>query len=463
MPRILIVDDEPNIAQMIAHALASCECEIDTANGGLVAIDKMTHHEYDVVITDIVMPDADGFAVLEFARTRPRPPAVIVITGFGTIHSAVEAMKGGASEYLTKPLNIPKLMETVQNLLVNPAHDAASSGDDFAGLIGESAPMKHLKELIARVAAGSSTVLICGESGTGKELVARAIHARSDRSGGPFVAVDCGSLSETLLESELFGHVKGAFTGAVDDRIGLFEAANGGTVFLDEVSEIPLRLQHKLLRCIQERADRPVGSPVVRKVDVRILSATNRNLAALVAEGSFREDLYYRLNVVPVPVPPLGERRGDIPLLARHFAAECARRFRRRAPKITDAVLTMLSEALWPGNVRQLENVIECAVTFAEGGEIRPEHLPPDFIESFARGRHVSAAPTATNNTLGPADVTPLGAAIRYLERQMLSKAMDAAGGNKERAAGLLGIDRATLYRKLKAHQIHDQWADDER
>ena len=460
MPRILIVDDEPRITQMIARGLCPLGCEIDTAGDGRAAIDKINRHDYDVVITDVVMAGPDGFAVLAAARQLARPPEVIIITGFGTIHSAVEAMKLGAAEYITKPLDIPKLCATVKSFLERPdrPNDPCPSEDgDFSGMVGRAEPMQQLYHLIEHVAPTSSTVMIYGESGTGKEFVARAIHVRSSRRDGPFVAVDCGSLAETLLESELFGHVKGAFTGAVEDKTGLFEAADGGTIFLDEIAEMTPGLQQKLLRTIQERAVRPIGSTALRKVDVRIVSATNHVLERLVDEKKFRQDLYYRLNVVLIPVPRLVERREDIPALAEHFARKHTKRFRRRPPAISDTVMAMLKNANWPGNVRQLENVIECAVTFAEGDEIRPEHLAANFIESFDLARSASRADETMRTAaqaIAPADITPLGAAIRYLERQMLSKALDAANGNKEQAAGLLGIDRATLYRKLKAHKL---------
>jgi len=460
LPKILIVDDEPSISQMIARALEPDGYDTETADGGVPAIRKLRRHDYDVVITDVLMPDADGFAVLDAARQQPHPADAIVVTGFGSIESAVDAMKRGAVEYITKPIDLSRLRDAVRNLLAarrreegRSAGAAREAPGDFGGMIGTSPPMQRLYRLIENVAPTESTTLISGESGTGKELVARAIHRLSPRRDGPFVAIDCGSLSETLLESELFGHVKGAFTGAVADRAGLFEAANDGTVFLDEIGEVPPHSQQKLLRTIQERAVRPLGSSAVRRVDVRILSATNRDIAALVGDGAFREDLYYRLNVVPIRVPALNERPEDISPLAAHFARKLARRS-RRPPRIGDTVLQMLSGADWPGNVRQLENVIECAVTFAEGDEIRPEHLPPHFIESFALARRVAEAESPPPGSGRGAEVTPLGAAICYLEHQMLTKALDASDGNKERAAQMLGIDRTTLYRKMKAHGL---------
>ena len=468
MSKILIVDDEPNIAEMIVHALKRDDYELDTAGGGLPAIEQIQHTDYDLVISDVMMPDADGFAVLDAAMRRPGPPDVIIITGFGSIDSAVEAMKCGAAEYITKPFDVDKLREAVENALSARKEQAGRGeredgdangheGDGFAGMVGRSEPMRKLYRLIEQVAGTDSTVVIHGESGSGKELVARAIHQKSRRGAGPFVAVDCGALPETLLESELFGHVKGAFTGAADDKGGLFEAANGGTIFMDEIGEMTARVQQKLLRVIQERAVRPLGSTAVRDIDVRILSATNRDLAGLVEDGIFRSELYYRLNVVSVSVPALSDRRDDVPLLARHFARVTARRLRRRAPKIADTVLSMFQKIDWPGNVRQLANVIECAVTFAEGDEIRPEHLPPDFIESFALAKSIARKdmpPDGGRGAVGRGRVAPLGAAVRYLEHQMLSKALDASDGNKEGAAAMLGIDRATLYRKLKAHGL---------
>ena len=449
MAEILLVDDERHICEMIAHALSPHGHNIDTANGGLAAIREINTKRYDVVITDVMMADADGFAVLDSSRKTAEPPEVIIITGFGSIGAAVDAMKRGAAEYFTKPLDIKRLVDTVAGLAQRRKGVTEQNAGDFYGLVGRSQTMQQLYKLIEHVGPTLSTILISGPSGSGKELVARAIHANSPRGSGAFVPVDCGTLTETLLESELFGHVRGAFTGAVTDKIGLFEAADGGTIFLDEVAELPPQVQQKLLRCIQEKAVRPVGSSRVHRVDVRIIAATNRFLEEMVTAGKFRQDLFYRLNVVPVPVPPLAERREDIELLARHFTAKFAKRLRRATPRISEAVLGMLMSAEWPGNVRQLENVIECAVTFAESDIIAPEHLSRDFISSFA-----GAKTALQSEAVGPSEVTPLGAAIKYLECQMLSKALTASKGNKEQAANMLGIDRATLYRKLKAHGL---------
>ena len=467
MARILIVDDEPNIPEMLACALGPHGHAVETVNCGAAALAHLRKNTVDLVISDVIMGEIDGFAVLAAARELPRPPEVIIMTGFGSIEAAVEAMKLGAAEYVTKPLDIPKIIETVDNVVrahETPAdarpHPTRLSGGDFAGMVGRSAPMKRLYQLIEQIALSPATVMITGQSGTGKEMVARAIHHKSARSDGPFVAVDCSSLAETLLESELFGHVKGAFTGAVDDKSGLLDAADKGTIFLDEIGEMSPGIQQKLVRTMQEKAVRPIGSTAVRNVDVHVISATNRDLSELVADNKFRQDLYYRLNVVHLSVPPLAERRDDIPLLARHFARKAGRHTRRKPPAISDTVLTMLQKADWPGNVRQLENVIECAVTFAEGDEIRPEHLTPDFVEGFALAGN--AAPPSPSDEAGaaaaaPANIVPLGAAIRYLERQMLSKALVASNGNKEQAANMLGIDRATLYRKLKTHNLTDE------
>ena len=468
MSKILIVDDEPNIAGMIVHALSPGGHDLETADGGLPAIKRLRATDFDLVITDMMMPDADGFAVIKAARERPNPPDVIVVSGFGTIDAAVRAMKCGAAEYVTKPFDIEKLKDTVANALSTREQGRPDASDetaakppagresgDFAGMIGRGEPMRKLYRTIEQVARTDSTVMICGESGSGKELVARAIHETSGRAAGPFVAVDCGALSQTLLESELFGHMPGAFTGAVGEKRGLLEAASGGTLLMDEIGEMTPSVQSKLLRSIQEKAVRPVGSTDVRNVDVRILSATNRDLEKLVEEGSFRRELFYRLNVVRVDVPSLVEHGDDVPMLAEHFARKVARRLHRRVPKISDTVLLMLRKSKWPGNVRQLENVIECAITFAEGDEIRPEHLPDDFVESFALAKSVAGRSAPEDAKAGDGGgVTQLGAAIRYLEHQMLSKALDVSGGNKKAAAGMLGIDRATLYRKLKSHGL---------
>ncbi len=455
MSRILVVDDEPRIAEMLGHALASAGHEVDTALGGREALRKLSERGYAVVITDVVMDDVDGFAVLEEARTAAGPPDVIIITGFGTIDSAVDAIKQGATDYIPKPLDVPGLVERVSQIVQSHEqnHVQEQEEGDFGGMIGRSPAMCRLYQLIEQIGPTDSTVMIYGKSGTGKELAARAIHQTSGRRDGPFVPVDCGALTETLLQSELFGHVKGAFTGAAADKIGLIEAANGGTLFLDEVAQMTPATQQKLLRCLQERTVRSVGSTEVRGIDVRVVSATNHRLDELVGAGRFREDLYYRLNVVPLHIPPLSERRENIPLLAEHFARKHARRFRRRSPAISDAAATLLANADWPGNIRQLENAIECAVTFADGPEIGPEHLAPEFVNSVDLANVADEAMHAAEDTR-PSEVTPLGTAIRYLERQMLQKALDASNGNKELAAGMLEIDRATLYRKLKNHRL---------
>lgn len=454
MARILIVDDEPNIPPMIACVLEPLGHEVAIASNGLEAIAHIENEACDLVISDVNMPGADGFAVLKAARSKPAGPAVIIITGFGTIDAAVRAMKAGATDYITKPMDNAQLKTLVEQVLARRPSKSESAGPS-RDLIGSSKPMEELRQWIRKIAPTASTVMISGASGTGKELVARAIHRLSGRQGR-FVAVDCGALTCTLLESELFGHVQGAFTGAIADKPGLFEAAEGGTVFLDEVAEMAPEVQQKLLRSIQERAIRPVGSTTTRPVDVRIISATHRDIAERVAAGAFREDLYFRLKVVPIAVPSLVERREDIPLLAKHFAKQFAARLNRATPAISDTVMEMLTQAAWPGNVRQLENVIECAVTFTQDQVIRPEHLPPDFIESFALAADLAIRPARASQAEPEreADITPLGAAIQYLEHQMLSKALDAAHGNREKAAGMLGIDRATLYRKLKTHKL---------
>jgi two-component system response regulator HydG len=438
LARILVVDDEPQLAQMIVLALDPLGHETEVAHDGREALDRLPGGEFDLVITDVKMPGADGFAVLSAARALPRPAEVIIITGFADVPAAVEAMKAGAADYLPKPLDVLALQERVRRFLEDRCD--ADGDDDFAGMIGRSKPMQQLFTMIDQIAGMPSTVVIEGESGTGKELVARAIHARSPQGDRAFVAVDCGALPENLLESELFGHVRGAFTGAVENKSGLFEAADGGTIFLDEIGELPLRLQQKLLRCLQERAVRPVGGTAIRTINVRVLAATNRDLGSMVAAGTFREDLYYRLYVVPICVPPLRERTGDVALLARRFVAKHARKMGRTTLVLSDAAVAALEAAPWPGNVRQLENVIECAVMFATGDQIDADDLPSGFETVDA------AAP----------QLTPLSEAIGELERQMLSKALDISGGNKEHAASLLQIDRTTLYRKLKTYDLAD-------
>ena len=438
---LLVADDDQVARELLAEVLAGEGYRVRVAAGGEECLRLAEAEPLDMALVDLRMPDLDGLAVLKrLAAVQPGLP-VVILTAFATIETAIEAVRAGAYDYLSKPFRMEEIKLVVRRTL--EARRLASENQQyrqelrarygFENLIGQSHQMVEIYTLVARVARLDTTVLIQGETGTGKELVARAIHYASPRADRPFVVVDCAALSETLFESELFGHERGAFTGASTARRGLLETSSGGTCFLDEIGELTAALQAKLLRTLQERTIRRVGGNEPIPVDVRLLAATNRDLRKLVAEGRFRDDLYYRLNVVTLTVPPLRERPQDIPLLAQHFlekfAAAAARPVRRLAPE----ALALLTGYHWPGNVRELEHAIERAVALASAEMLLPDDFPP----------HLRAE---------PAEVARLPAARMTLEevkRWYVSKVLQESGGNKLRAAELLGIDRSTLYRIL--------------
>src|SRR3989441_11720382 len=372
---VLLVEDEINMAKTQAKILQRKGYTVDTAGNGREALRLLDGAAFDVVITDLKMPVMDGMQLLREMNAKERGCAVIVLTGHGTIESAVEAMKCGAVDYLTKPCNPDELLLKVDKLLetkrlreeVGQLRREVWAYKKFGELIGQSPAMRQIYADIGAVSANKSTVLITGDSGTGKELVARTIHQKGPWADRPFVVINCGAMSETLLDSQLFGHRRGAFTGAIADHNGVFQTANSGTLLLDEISEIPLALQVKFLRAIQEKEVTPLGSSRPVKVDVRIIAASNRNLEEEAKKGAFRDDLFYRLNVVPIHLPPLRERREDIPTLARHFLAIYSEENRRETPELPADVLKVLLEYDWPGNVRELENYVERAVVLANG------------------------------------------------------------------------------------------------
>jgi DNA-binding NtrC family response regulator len=447
---VLIADDDPSVRGLLRTLLSRRGYSVIEAEDGAVAIEKLSACPVDVVITDLVMPRANGFEVLRRARERQPKTPVVMLTAEGSIRDCVEAMRAGAFNFLTKPFHPNDLEEVVRQAVrarggeTGPA--TARSADDEqpqVALIGESAALRAVIDIVERVAGSNSTVLITGESGTGKEVVARLLHGSSPRVGGPFVAVNCGAIPETLIESELFGHAKGAFTGATDSRSGKFVQADGGTLFLDEIGELPLALQVKLLRALQEREITPVGDSRSRTVDVRIIAATNRDLEAMVAEGRFRHDLYYRLDVLPIKLPALRERPEDIALLARHFLESMNRRFGREVAIGEDAI-ALFKLYTWPGNVREMENLLERLVVLNRTGSITAEELPPRLRATTAAAEITGAASELSRRAID------LPATILAIETSLIEQALRQSGGNKTRAAEMLGLSRTTLLDKLK-------------
>jgi two-component system response regulator HydG len=457
MASILVVDNESSVRMTLTMLLKGQGHRVLEAAEGRAAIEKLREEPVSLIITDLKMAEVSGLDVLREAKVLRPEAGVILLTGHGTIESAVEAMRLGAFDYVTKPFESSELLHRVQNALTH--HQLVSEVRllrqqireqcGFGTLVGRSVHMVRVAEMISRVAKTDTTILIEGESGTGKELVARAIHAESPRADRPFVAINCGALPETLLESELFGHVKGAFTGATATKKGLFEEADRGTLFLDEIGDTSAAIQIKLLRVLQEREIRRVGSNAPIRIDVRILAATHRSLEELVKEGRFREDLLYRLNVVTIPVPPLRERREDIPLLAAHFLEGAAKRLGKPAPTLSQEAMNLLLEYPWPGNVRQLENAIERAVLLATRETIFPGDFPPSLLRTGSAG--------------GPGGPASKLTRLEDVEREHILATLEGLGWNQARAADVLGIGRNTLWRKLKEYGIQppDRRGDD--
>ena len=449
MERILVVDDEKNY-QVVLNALLSGEgYEVLTAGNGARALVLAAEEEPDLLLTDMRMPNMTGLELIQKLREKGSDCAVVVMTAYGTVENAVEAMKAGASDYVMKPFENQELLLTikrtlkmrrlmVQNQLLREELD---KGQGFSDIVGESAPMKELFKLVDKVAATKATVLINGESGTGKELIARAIHTRSPRKDEPFIPVNCMALTETLLESELFGHEKGAFTGAATRRKGRFELADTGTLFLDEIGEISPSLQVKLLRVLQERTFERVGGTQSLTVDVRIVAATNRDLTQAVSEGSFREDLFYRLNVVRLDLPPLRDRKEDLPALVAHFVSKYSREVGRSAPQVTAEAMQRIYDHNWPGNIRELENALERAVIMA-GSEIKTADLPLDVLPAKGGGE-----------TALPRDMT-INEAVENLEKRMINRALAETAGVQAHAARELGITKSNLAYKMKKYGL---------
>ncbi len=449
MKRILIVDDEQSMREVLAILLKKEGFEVLTAGSRAEAASALARNAVDMVLTDVRLPDGDGIEILRHVKAAAPETVVIVMTGYGTAADAVAARKLGALAYLFKPFDVDEVRIVIRDALATRdlrdenVRLKREVGQRYGldQLVGVSAAMTSLYEMVRAIAPATSTVLITGESGTGKELVARAIHALSGRAGGPFVSVNCGALPDTLLESELFGHVKGAFTDAHQTKKGLFEAAHGGTLLLDEVSETSPAMQVKLLRALQDRRIRRVGGTDEIEVDVRVIAATNAPLEALVREKRFREDLFYRLQVIPVHAPPLRERREDIPILADYFLQRLARTMGKRVVKVSDEAMDILKRYAWPGNVRELENVMERAVALETTEAVLLERLP-DAIRSPA----VPGAAAA----LGPG--FDLDAHLRAIEGRLLQQALAQSAGDRGGAAGLLGITPRQLRYLLQKH-----------
>ena len=452
MKRILVIDDDRASCELLGEILGAQGWGVEMAQTPGRALELAAGEGFDLVISDINLESAvSGLDLL--ARLRERCP-VILVTGFGTLEAAVEASRGGAWDFISKPFKVEEVVASARRAMeqaaVSPA--APSSAESLLaayegeGLTGRAPSMIELYKEIARVAPSRSTVLVMGESGTGKELVARSLHKHSTRSSGPFVAVNCGALTETLLEAELFGHVRGAFTGAASDRRGMWEEAEGGTLFLDEVGDTSPAMQVKLLRALQEGEVRRVGASRSVRVNVRVVAATNRDLEEEVRVGRFREDLFYRLSVITLRVPPLRERRGDIPLLAEKFLRAAAKSAGRRL-RLSEPALASLIAYAWPGNVRELESAVESAALHARGAEVETEDLPAKLQPSGARARGASASPALAELY---ADLPTLD----ELERRYLLHVLEAAGRNRSRAAEILGIDRRTLYRMAERFGI---------
>jgi two-component system, NtrC family, response regulator HydG len=457
MARILVIDDHDSLREGMTLTLTRAGHSVSAVKSGADGLAAWTKAPFDLVITDLKMDGMDGIAFTSALRAQAPTAVVLVVTAFGTIETAVRAMQEGAFDFITKPFSPEvlrakvdkglELSSTRRQVERLSAHTQALEGDAAAAhgsMVGDSEPVQRLLQQVRRAAVTDATVLVRGESGTGKELVARMLHTLSPRRDKPFVTVHCAALAESLLESELFGHERGAFTGAVRRKLGRFELADGGTLFLDEVGEIPASVQTKLLRALQERTFERVGGEETLHVDVRVVSATHRDLQAEVKAGRFREDLYYRMHVVPLTVPPLRERPEDIPLLARHFVAKHGPRVNRAVQGLTEGALAALARHAWPGNVRELENVIEQALVFAEGQLLTEADLPSHLAP---------AAPARSLGTLPvPSGERPLPDILEDLERQLIARAYERAGGVKTETARLLGIKTSALYYKLEKY-----------
>jgi DNA-binding NtrC family response regulator len=452
LSEILLIDDEAHNREALTLLLTHAGYRVETAASGEQALEILRDTSFEIVITDLFLPGVSGIDILKKVKEDSPYTNVILITGNASAETAVEAMKQGAFDYVTKPLNFEKLKVLVAKALEKSRLVAENlylrqqlrGKYKFDNIIGNSPAMQQVFSRMEKIVHTDSTILILGDSGTGKELVAKAIHFNGPRREKPFVAINCGAIPAELLESELFGHVRGAFTGAVADKPGKFEVASGGSIFLDEIGTMPAHLQMKLLRVLQEHEVERVGSSKKIKLNVRVISATNANLEEEVARGHFREDLYYRLNVIPILLPPLRERREDIPLLARHFLQKTCKEMGRQLLSVSPAAMRALEAYDWPGNVREMENVIERTVALSDGEVIEPADLPGKIGRVSREAAAGTPCPKVTEEGV---DMPLLVAGI---ERRMIGEALELAGGVKARAAALLGLNRTTLVEKIK-------------
>jgi DNA-binding NtrC family response regulator len=443
---ILIVDDDVQMTVMLKKVLEKEGYDVETALNGQDALAKSAVGDLDLIISDIRMPGMDGLEFLERIKGNHQDVPVVLMTAFGSIEAAVESMKKGAYHYIAKPFKTEQLLSVVEAALrerklqleVAGLRQEITKEFSFSNIIGKSPVMQELFSLIRRVARTKSTVIIYGKSGTGKELVAKALHYNSPRADKTFVAFNCAAIPETLLETELFGHAKGAFTDARYAKRGLFVEADGGTLFLDEIGDMPVSIQGKLLRAIQEREIRPVGATTDIKIDVRLVAATHHDLQQLLKEGKIREDLYFRLNVVPINLPELKDRKEDIPPLVRHFIKKYAAENNQKPLNVSRETMRILMEYSWPGNVRELENVLERAAILTEGPMIQPENLPEGL----------RSAPYESDEEI------PISFSLENLEKKHIQDILNLTRGNQSEAAKILGIDRRTLYRKIKAYNL---------
>jgi len=439
---ILIVDDESGIRQSLTAILQEEGYQAEAVASGEECLAAVEAKPIDLVLLDVWLPGMDGLATLQRLQETTSPPMVVMISGHGNIETAVRATKLGAFDFVEKPLSLEKTIVVIKNALdylhlEEENRRLRAELEERCQVIGESVPMKALRQQIALTAPSNGRVLIYGESGTGKELIARALHAASQRSDRPFVEVNCAAIPEELIESELFGHVKGSFTGASEDKVGKFQKADGGTLFLDEVGDMSLKTQSKVLRVLEEQRFEPVGSNQAVTVDVRVIAATNKKLDEEIARSTFREDLFYRLNVIPFYVPALRERTEDVPILARYFLAEFSRTYGRRPRELTDAALEVMLRYPWPGNVRELKNLIERLVIMCPHQRIEPHHLPPELFRGAARSPQ---QPYAT-----------LHEARAAYEREFILRKLEENEWNMTRTASALGLERSHLYRKMKS------------
>jgi DNA-binding NtrC family response regulator len=464
---ILLIDDEPELRETLSDVLKEAGHNITELGDGRAAADLLATKTFDVILSDVRLPGVDGLTLLRLTRREAPLTDFILMTAFADVGEAVAALKEGASDYLTKPFDVEELLHHIGRIdstrsmrrELTEARRALATRPEHNKLIGHSTQMTKIRSRIEMIAPSDAATLISGESGTGKELVARMIHERSPRASKPFVAVNCAAFPDTLIEAELFGFERGAFTGAVKRREGRFRAADGGTLFLDEIAELPLPAQAKLLRVLQDGTVEPLGTDQSIKVDVRIVSATHRNLREYVAHGLFREDLFYRVNVLDVTLPPLRDREGDLPLLVEFFLEGFARtdaNGNHVQPTISTDAYAALSAYRFPGNVRELSHAIEHAAVLAGYGEITLDHLPAAIAEEAPSGPTIATLPTHAAPDGIPQNVVPLAVAIREFEKGHLRRALAATGGKRVKAAELLGISRKSLWEKLRMYEVEE-------